>query len=43
MWRIALESKTKFELSYVIKSMSKIEDHLSCDEMRLNDTMATTE
>ena len=43
MWRIALVSETKFELSYVIKSMNKMEDHLSGDSKRLSDSTATTE
>ena len=43
MWLIALVSETKFELSYVIKSMNKMEDHLSGDSKRLNESMATTE
>ena len=40
MWHMSLESETKFELSYVIKSMNKIEDHLSGDSKRLNKTVS---
>ena len=40
---MSLESETKFKPSYVIKSTNKIEDQLSGDSKRLNESMATTE